>query len=131
MNRSDARTVTLQSLYQIEISGLSIDEAINNITADGDKTYVYHLVNGVIQNLDAIDTMIQPHLKGWNFGRLSHIDRAILRIGAYELLFESGLPGPVAINEAVELAKKFGDEKSKKFINGVLSSIYKDNNNKP
>lgn len=116
----------LQSLYQIEMAEATTEEAIDNIITEGDRSYIFHLVNGVMQHRNEIDNTIRPYLKGWTLERISYIDRTILRIGTYELLFEVDLPDLVAINEAVELAKKFGDEKSAKFINGVLSNMMKE-----
>lgn len=126
MSRTEARVKALQSLYQIEMSSTTVEEAIDNIIVEGDRSYIFHLVNGVEQHKADIDTKIRPYLKGWSFERLSHIDRTILRIGTLELLYEDDVPDLVAINEAVELAKKFGDEKSSKFINGVLSNMMKE-----
>ncbi len=126
MNRTEARMKALQSLYQIEMAEATAEEAIDNIVAEGDRSYIFHLVNGVQQNKDKIDNSIRPYLKGWTLERISYIDRTILRIGTYELLYEEDLPDLVAINEAIELAKKFGDDKSAKFINGVLSNMMKE-----
>lgn len=126
VNRTEARMKALQSLYQIEMAEASAEEAIDNITTEGDRSYIFHLVNGVVRQKTDIDNAIRPYLKGWTLERISYIDRTILRMGTYELLYEDDLPDLVAINEAVELAKKFGDEKSAKFINGVLSNMMKE-----
>lgn len=126
MNRSKARSIALQALYQIEMAEVSIEEAIDNVIIEGDRTFIRHIVDGVLQHKNDIDAAIKPLLKGWNLERLSYIDRTILRIGVFELLYEEQTPDAVAINEAVELAKKFGDEKSSKFINGVLSNMMKE-----
>lgn len=126
MNRTEARERALQSLYQMEMSGLNVDEAINNLEMEGDRSYIVHLVEGVMTRKTDIDERIRKYLKGWSLERISYIDRAVLRIGTYELLYEAELPDLVAIDEAIELAKKFGDEKSAKFINGVLSTMLKE-----
>jgi N utilization substance protein B len=126
MNRSVARERALQSLYQIEISKLTAEEAIANVTEGENSEYIFKLVKGVETHLAEIDDHIRPLLKGWTIERLSYIDRAILRLGVFELLYEEEVPDPVAIDEAVELAKKYGDDKSSKFINGVLSNLMKD-----
>lgn len=126
MNRSEARERALQSLYQIEISKLTAEEAVANVTEGENAEYIFKLVKGVETHLAEIDDHIRPLLKGWTIERLSYIDRAILRLGVFELIYEEEVPDPVAIDEAVELAKKYGDDKSSKFINGVLSNLMKD-----
>lgn len=126
MNRSEARMKALQALYQLDMNEVSVDEAIDNVAQDEDRTYLFQLVQGVITHIKAIDQKISNHLKGWKLERISYIDRNILRLGAYEIIYETELPDAVAIDEAIELAKKFSDEKSSKFINGVLSSIMKE-----
>ena len=78
---------------------------------------------GIMENLPAIDELIGRHAKGWRTGRLSRVSRAILRLGTYELVYVEKIPAPIAINEAVELAKKYDDPKARAFINGVLNAI--------
>ena len=80
----------------------------------------------IMENLSVIDALLGRHAKGWRTDRLSRVSRAILRLGAYEVVFAEKIPAPVAINEAVELAKKYDDPKARAFINGVLNAIKKE-----
>lgn len=85
--------------------------------------YLQQLVLGFIENQERIDGHIRENLEKWSFDRLAKVDRNILRLGVYELLFVEDVPNKVVINEAVEIAKIFGDDQSSKFINGVLSKV--------
>lgn len=121
-NRHLGRIVALQSLYEYEFrlqsedSTVSIEEILNrNLeryeTAIDDKSFVNDLVNGVIAKLAELDAAIQPIAPDWPIEQIARIDRSILRIGLYELLYFAGVvPPKVAINEAVELAKAFGSD---------------------
>ncbi len=91
-----------------------------------DHGFVKILINGVIKNLDEIDKYITKYATEWPLEQITIVDRNILRIGVYELVFDSEIPAKVAINEAIEIAKTFGGESSGKFVNGVLGAIYKD-----
>jgi len=87
-------------------------------------TYLDLLVTGVCENKESLDKMIQEHLRrGWSLQRLSKMDVTILRIALFEMLYVDNVPNKVALNEAIELAKTFSDDQSRKFINGVLSTI--------
>ncbi len=88
------------------------------------REFAMGLYNGVLDNLEKIDEEIKAHLKDWDFDRLDHVDKSILRLGTYELLF-TDLDRAVIINEAVELAKELGGDQSPKFVNGVLDAIEK------
>jgi len=88
--------------------------------------YVQELISGVVSNKDEIDSLIQSYSKNWRLSRMLCIDRNIMRLAVYELLFGEGMPVAVAINEAVELAKKFGGNESAKFINGLLDALSKE-----
>lgn len=90
-----------------------------------DTKFIEKLVDEVIENLVAIDKIMAPAAPEWPIEQIAIIDRNILRIGIYELLFSDEVPPKVAINEAVELGKTFGGENSSKFVNGVLGSIYR------
>jgi hypothetical protein len=76
-----------------------------------------------MEHLPTIDALLGRHAKGWRTDRLSRVSRAVLRLGAYEVVYADKIPAPIAINEAVELAKKFDDPKARAFINGVLNAI--------
>ena len=92
----------------------------------GDKQFVQDLLNGIIEKQVELDTKLQPMAPEWPISQIARIDRNVLRIGLYELLYSRDtVPPKVAINEAVELAKAFGSDNSSKFINGVLGTAYK------
>ncbi len=124
MRRRVAREKALQALFQIDISGIEAEEALQNVL-ENEKAdpFLRNLVEGTVAHLQAIDETISTHLERWSLERLGKVDLNILRIGTYELLFLEDVPANVTINEAIEIAKRFGDEKSGKFINGILSRV--------
>lgn|SRR5690349_9763688 len=136
-NRHLGRIVVLQSLYEYEFrtgsgdTSVNIDEILGrNLeryeSAIEDKAFVTDLVKGVIKDQDELDAKIQPIAPDWPIEQIARVDRAILRVGLYELLkLSSIVPPKVAINEAVELAKAFGSDNSSKFVNGVLGTAYR------
>ncbi len=136
-NRHLGRIVTLQTLYEYEFriqsgdTNASVDEILSrNLeryeTAIDDTTFVTSLVNGVLKEQTDIDEKIQPIAPDCPIEQIARVDRAILRIGVYELLHQADIvPPKVAINEAVELAKAFGSDNSSKFVNGVLGTAYR------
>lgn len=136
-NRHLGRIVALQTLYEYEFRLESkdvtaeVDEILNrNLdrykTTIDDREFVGTLVKGVLAEKDGLDAKIQPIAPDWPIDQIARIDRNILRIGLYELLFQSQIiPPKVAINEAVELAKAFGSDNSSKFINGVLGTAFR------
>ncbi|MBE3570298.1 MAG: transcription antitermination factor NusB [Bacillales bacterium] len=131
MNRREAREKSLQALYQIDVSSAVPAEAIRNVVPEEvDHSYVHQCVLGTYEQLDEIDDCIKQHLENWSFDRLAKVDRNILRLAVYEMKYREDVPANVAINEAVEIGKRFGDERSGKFINGVLSKIKKSLENK-
>lgn len=117
----------LQMLYQREITGTSVSRIIADesySTEDGvPDAYARELAAGVEANIEGIDSMLGDISEHWSVSRMPLVDRNILRVATYELLFASEVPPSVAINEAVELAKVYGGEDSSKFINGVLGRI--------
>ncbi|MGG3450129.1 MULTISPECIES: transcription antitermination factor NusB [Bacillaceae] len=127
MNRRTAREKGIQALYQMDLSGAEASEAIENVLNgdDSESSYLYDVVEGVERNLEEIDNTIKENLEKWSFDRLAKVDRNILRLAVYEMKQSEDVPAKVAINEAVELAKHFSDERASKFINGVLSKINK------
>ncbi|MDW6053240.1 transcription antitermination factor NusB [Bacillus paralicheniformis] len=127
MKRRTAREKALQSLFQIDVSDTEPNEAMQH-ALDGQESDAFfeQLVYGVLENKEKIDEMIKRHLVNWKLDRLANIDRAILRLSAYEMIFLEDIPVNVSMNEAIELAKQFGDDKSAKFVNGVLSNIKSD-----
>ncbi len=126
-NRSELREIAMKVLYQIYIyqnSNSTYD--INNLIKEQlevENDFVNSLVNNIIKNQNKISNMANKYLNDWNIDRLSKVDKAILSIGIYELLY-TDTPSVVAINEAVELSKKYSDEKVVKMINATLDKIY-------
>lgn len=133
MDRSCIRELAFKLVYSIEIQKTEdIAEAIdlyieaNEITSNSAKEYIQDAINGIEKNKKSIDEMIEKNLKQeWKLERISKIDLSILRLAIYEILYKE-IPYKVAINEAVELAKKYGEETSKKFVNGILASVVKE-----
>ncbi len=131
-NRHLSRTVAMQTLYEWDFNGKKEqlkDLAQHNIEqlAPGmeDTVFIYDLLGGVETHLEDIDKTIAETAPEWPLDQITVVDRNILRIGIFELLFEKQVPPKVAINEAVELGKTFGGESSGKFVNGVLGTLYK------
>lgn len=129
-NRRKARENAIKMLYQLEMSGYTPEDCIKIYWEGQDekediKNYSNYIVRGVVANIKDIDDKIQSLSKNWILDRMHKVDKAILRLGAFELLFNNDVPFKVAIDEAVELAKKFGTDESKKFINGILDKFYK------
>lgn len=132
-NRHLARTIALQSLYEWDFNKKSVDDlkkiVAHNIKefAPGlkDDSFVYHLIDGVTQNLKEIDERIVKTAPEWPLNQITIVDRNIMRLGIFELQHDDKIPPKVAINEAIELAKTFGGEASGRFVNGVLGTLYR------
>ena len=128
--RHQARESIITLLYAEDIGNSGIDKFIDELFEEKkirnqQKEFALGLYNGVKEHLVIIDEAINLHLKEWNLSEIGTLERAILRLGAYEVLY-SELDNAVIINEAIELAKKLCNETSPKFINGVLDAICKD-----
>lgn len=124
MKRTTAREKAMQILFQLEINDIDPVQAIDNHLGENQSDkFLMKLVLGVEENKQAIDDVIIQHLEKWTIDRIASVERTILRIATYEINFVDSIPESVSINEAVELAKKYADEKSGKFVNGVLSKI--------
>jgi len=124
MKRRTAREKALQALFQVNVSQTDPNEAIEHALDEArSDAFMNQLVFGTIEHEKELDELIAPHLVNWTIDRLANIDKTILRMAAYELKFAEDVPANVAIDEAVELAKAFGDDHSSKFVNGVLSKI--------
>ncbi|MBT2618150.1 MULTISPECIES: transcription antitermination factor NusB [Bacillaceae] len=124
MKRREAREKSLQALYQIDITNSNAEEAMESVL-DGAPTdnYFKKLVMGITENREQIDGMIRDNLENWTLERLANIDRNLLRIAVYEMVHSEDVPVSVAMNEAIEIAKKFGDDQSSSFVNAVLSKV--------
>jgi N utilization substance protein B len=108
------------------LTGENLEQDVENIDIDEiDLVYITKLLKGIQENVEELDSEISKYLKNWKLNRLNKVDLCILRIGAYELLFSKDVPSAVCINEAVEMGKKYSDEKSASFINGLLDSLLK------
>jgi len=134
-SRHLSRSIAMQSLYEWDFSGKKRDlEKIieKNVKEFGpgleDQSFVWQLVTGVVKHLLKIDKIITKAAPEWPLEQITIVDRNVLRLGLYELLYENKeeVPPKVAINEAIELAKSFGGESSGKFINGVLGTVFKE-----
>ncbi|MDQ7068881.1 MAG: transcription antitermination factor NusB [Sulfurimonas sp.] len=127
--RHHARMAVVSLLYAFDLGNGNTAEHTDEILEEKkirnkQKDFALDLYDGVMSNLEACDSAIISHLKDWDFKRLGSIERATLRLAAYEILFGE-LDSAVVINEAVEITKAFGTEQSPKFINGVLDAISK------
>ncbi len=126
--RRRAREIALQVLYQREFNRRGIDEALslfwNNFEAlKGAMDFSERIIRGVEQHREELDRIIEKYSSHWKIGRMAHVDRNILRIAIYELLHCNDIPPKVAINEAIDIGKKFGSEDSGSFINGILDKV--------
>ncbi len=122
MNRIRSREVAMEVIYQMEIQKeYEIENILRHYDEVLDETYIRSVLTLWLENREEVESKITEHLKGWKLDRLAKIDLAILRLGLTEILYDESIPIKVSINEAVNLAKKYVDEKSGKFINGVLS----------
>lgn len=141
MKRRLAREIAVQSLYQVEMNGVTGDEAVNMLMDEARQeneigtdvaelanidAFTRELVHGVQEKRELIDQKLVVYLTGWQVDRLSRVDRQILRLAAYEMMFRQEAPPKVVINEAIELAKHFGLEENGKFVNGVLGRMLRE-----
>ncbi|MGG1515252.1 transcription antitermination factor NusB [Paenibacillus oryzisoli] len=141
MKRRVARELAVQSLYQIQMNEASAEDAVRisiyeaehdneaGLDLAGTKiepVYVMELVEGTFRNKVIIDEILEEYLKGWAMDRLSRIDREVLRLAAYEMLYRDDVPPKVVVNEAIEIAKHYGIDDSGKFVNGVLGKMIKE-----
>lgn len=125
MKRREAREALFALLYEMSYNAPeeledTIDRAREN--RDLEDEYILTSIRGIYKNRDEIDMMIASHAKGWSLERLSRTTLAIMRISVYEMLF-AAIPYTISINEAVEIAKKYDDEQSPTFINGILNAV--------
>ncbi|MCG7375677.1 transcription antitermination factor NusB [Paenibacillus sp. ACRSA] len=143
MKRRLAREIAVQSLYQMEMNEVSAAVAVNMLIneaseenetdvvirdADTMRTYVTDIVKETWNQKEAIDGLLVDYLKGWQISRLSRVDRQILRLATFEMVFREDVPAKVAVNEAIELSKHFGTDESGKFVNGVLGRMIQEVN---
>jgi N utilization substance protein B len=133
-SRRKARILAFQAIYAWDSSGGKAEGILDFNWLEEDKraslddevaTFARLLIAGTLENIDAVDATINSHLQNWSFERLKRVDLAVLRIGAYSLLFQRDIPAQITIDEAIEIAKEYGSEDSYRFINGVLDGIWK------
>jgi N utilization substance protein B len=132
-SRHLSRSIAMQSLYEWDFYhqkanlGEIVERNLKEFGPGLDGSFVWELILGVVKHLKEIDEILTKTAPQWPIDQMSIIDRNVLRIGIYELLFgdKQAVPPKVAINEAIELAKNFGGENSGKFVNGVLGTVYK------
>jgi N utilization substance protein B len=124
LSRRAARERILKLLFQRDFRSVSLTELLEEQPAD--DPYVREVIGGLEEKLSEIDRIIAQRAEGWRLERLHSVDRNILRLAVYELCYREDIPPQVAINEAVELAKKYGGEHSPAFINGILDRIWKE-----
>jgi len=126
--RRKGRELALQALYQVDLLGEQAGQGVDAFwevcegPADA-KSFGEELVRGVLSERARIDELIAGSSDNWRLGRLSHVDRNILRVATYELLCRRDVPASVAIDEAIEIAKRFGSDDSATFVNGVLDHV--------
>lgn len=127
MLRRAARELALKILFQIDVGKIPLEEALALSLPKNEnskvKAFATQLVAGTVQALEKIDRVISQYAIDWHLDRMANIDRNILRLAVYELLFLPDVPVSVSVNEAVELAKKYGDVNSPRFINGILGNV--------
>ena len=126
--RRKARALAFQALYEVDSVGHEVEGVVNHLLAEAGLSeenagFTRELVSGVIQNKEKIDRHIQSLATAWPLEQIAVVDRNILRLAIFEILLDNKVPVKVAINEAVELAKKFGSDNSSRFVNGVLGSV--------
>jgi len=126
--RREGRELALQALYSLELnptnSKVMLQQFWENFQESAAiREFAGELVEGVVANREVIQKRIKSQSKNWSLSRMAKVDLNILRIGVFELLFRSDIPKNVTINEAIEVAKKFGTEESPAFINGILDEI--------
>jgi len=123
MNRHQAREKAFQTLFQLDFNRREVEERLENLSEKQNNSFYNELVAGVVNDVTKFDQLIEKHLENWAIDRIATVEKTILRIAIYELLYMDDIPPSVSINEAVELAKKYGDDQSGKFVNGVLAKI--------
>ena len=126
--RREGRELALQMLYALDLNPLKMQETLqlfreNSRSAANVRIFAEELVAGVMANRDEIDTRVAEKSKNWAISRMARVDLNILRLAVYELVFRADIPKNVTMNEAIEVAKKFGTEESPAFINGILDEV--------
>ena len=130
-SRRDAREFAVQILFQLDFNPGELEPVLASFWAESKTTaktreFVEQLVKGVLANREAVDASIEKCAQNWSLVRMAGVDRNIIRLAVYEMLFREDIPHPVSINEAVSIAKSMGDVGSGRFVNGVLDRVRRD-----
>lgn len=130
-SRREARELAVQFLYQHDLNPDGVEAALTSFwglqtPARKRNGFTEELVRGIIGHIEPVDIKIKSYAENWKFNRIAVVDRSILRLAIYELLFREDIPPVVSINEALELAKKYSTEDSSRFINGILDRVKED-----
>ncbi|WP_109508868.1 transcription antitermination factor NusB [Nocardioides speluncae] len=128
-SRSKARKRALDLLYASELRGESATDALDRAIADGEgptNDYTSFLVRGVVEHQARIDELLTSYAQGWTLQRMPAVDRNVLRLGVFELLYVDDVPDPVAVSEAMVLVRDLSTDESPTFVNGVLGNILRD-----
>ena len=126
--RREARERAMQILFEYEVNPRDLPEVFRDFWSDkssdsASTAFTEELVRGTVDHLAQVDEVIRQHARNWDLPRIGRIDRNVMRIALYEMLFREDIPPVVSINEAVEIAKQFGDSGSGKFVNGILDRV--------
>ncbi len=130
-NRRQARECALEVLYRLDLVGDEPENTISEILlrknpSEETENYLRRLIGAVLGNQQETDATLRKHLRRWRLERLTVLDRAILRLAAAEILYFDDVPPKVSINEAVDIARKYGDDEAGKFVNGVLDGVFQE-----
>ena len=130
MKHTLSREIAMKRLYAETVGGTdtledALEQTERGLLSDEDAAFSDRLFSGVHAHLEEIDREIEAHAKDWSIARIAKVDLSILRVAVYELLYETSIPVGATVNEAVELAKAFGGDKSPAFINGILGAVAK------
>jgi len=132
LSRKVAREKAMQTLFQIELTNVNPEEAMRNVLEEPEldeqsKVFARRLILGTLEKLDEIDKKIRENAHKWQLERIGNVEKTVLRIGTYEILYVEDVPNAVAINEAINLVKVFSTEKAAPFVNGILDKIANEN----
>ncbi len=134
MTRKEAREAGFIIIFESEFQKLDADQLLElyytyRNEVEGQQEYLENLVRTTLEHLSEIDKLIEEHAQGWSLARLSKVSLAALRIGICELLYDDAIADSIAINEAVQLAKEYETQKTGAFVNGILSTVFKNKTN--
>ncbi|MBC2855987.1 MAG: transcription antitermination factor NusB [Cetobacterium sp.] len=134
MSRRLAREELFKLVFEVEVNEDSLGDVLENYLSreevqlnENERSFIVKYAKGMAENNDEVMAVLEDNISGWTFERVGNIEKALLKVSTYEILFED-TPAEIIINEAVELAKKYGDEKSHEFVNGVLAKVLSSRN---